>query len=128
MFLFTRQTFAYVQSQGKGLAKVARVVHSLCMSATKLRTDEPSPFVRSVASEVSAHMGRHGRMSAAQLSRETGLPYDTLARCLRGARPFTVEELEKIAGALGCLVSDFFREGRPVTIDQYPADNSVVAA
>lgn len=94
------------------------------MSATKLQGEaEPSPLVQSVASEVSAQMGRRGRISALRLADMTGLPYRTLSRSLHGQRPFTVEELEKIAGALGCLVSDFFREDYRVTTGRNVLDN-----
>ena len=77
------------------------------MSATKLSGGEPSEFVRSVAAEVNGQMGRRGRMSAVRLAKASGLPYRTLVRCLGGARPFAVDELEKIAAVLDCSVSDF---------------------
>lgn len=52
------------------------------------------------AQQVSAEMGRHGRMSGTELARESGVPYRTLMRCLNGERPFTVDELARIAIAL----------------------------
>jgi len=45
-------------------------------------------------------MGRHGRMTGTELARESGVPYRTLMRCLNGERPFTVDELARIATAL----------------------------
>ncbi|WP_414689935.1 helix-turn-helix domain-containing protein [Nocardioides sp.] len=58
-------------------------------------------------------MGRHGRISAVRLAAASGLPYRTLARCLSGARPFAVDELEKIAAVLDCAVSDFVSPAQP---------------
>lgn len=127
----TCQNLPHLSDRRKGLANVGVSCHSQSMSATKLQNGEPSPFVRSVADEVNAMLGRHGRMSGQRLSELTGLPYRTLNRCLKGQRPFAVDELEKIATALGCGVTDFMpraRTGEDPTTRRYPADNPVDSA
>ena len=54
----------------------------------------------SIAAEVRADLARK-QMSAAELSRETGISKAALSRKLRGESSFTVEELLTVADATG---------------------------
>lgn len=75
-----------------------------------------------VAQQVAAEMGRHGRMRGTDLARESGVKYRTLIRCLNGERPFTVDELARIAGVLNVdvheLLVDPKRDGGTVAARQ----------
>jgi len=76
------------------------------MDATKLSSE--ALHVRlAVANEVSAEMGRQGRISGQRLAADSGVPYRTLMRCLSGDRPFSVDELAEIARALRVPIGHF---------------------
>jgi lambda repressor-like predicted transcriptional regulator len=60
---------------------------------------------RNIAAHVSAALSTAGIPQRDAASR-TGLPMSTLSRRLTGNSPFTVTELDLIAGLLGCTVSD----------------------
>jgi hypothetical protein len=69
------------------------------MDATKL-SEAAINARRWTAEQVSAEMGRHGRMTGKELATQTGLPYRNLMRCLNAERPFTVDELARVAEVL----------------------------
>jgi lambda repressor-like predicted transcriptional regulator len=48
------------------------------------------------------------KISSARLSQETGIATSTLSRKLNGAFPFTTDELEVVAEALGVAPSQLF--------------------
>lgn len=62
-------------------------------------------------------MGRHGRMTGTELARESGVPYRTLMRCLNGERPFTVDELARIAAALDVALTKLLGTTGRKTVD-----------
>lgn len=64
---------------------------------------------QSVALRVRDAMESAGR-SARSLATETAIPHVTLARRLSGAVPFRVDELDRIAAALGVTTASFFGE------------------
>lgn len=60
-----------------------------------------------VATEVRAYLARR-RLSASKAAKAIGWKQQYLARRLSGDVPFRVDELEALAGLLGCRVTDFF--------------------
>ena len=70
-------------------------------------------------------LGRKG-WTVTRLAQVTGLPYDTLNRCVRGGRPFAVNELELIADALTCSVHELIpprKDGLSPTTGRKPRDS-----
>lgn len=73
--------------------------------------DQPN-YRTAVAAEVRAEMARQ-RVSVVRLSDTTGIPARSLARRLRGEGRLDIEELARIAAALGHTSSDFLPAAVP---------------
>jgi transcriptional regulator with XRE-family HTH domain len=63
------------------------------------KQSESGPLAAAVASEVRAAMGRH-RVSGIQLANMTGISQNYIAKRLRDEAPFTLNDIERICGAL----------------------------
>lgn len=70
------------------------------MSTLRVVPDQPARLNDRVAAEVRANMARV-RMTQTELAEVLGLTQSVVSKRLRGKIAFTVEDLEKIAGALG---------------------------
>lgn len=74
------------------------------MDTTVITMDTNEALARRIADEVRAAMADK-RISQRDLAQATGLPLVTLNRRLTGvSKPFDVEELARVAGALGLSV------------------------
>lgn len=70
------------------------------MSTLKVVPDQPSRLTDRVADEVRANMAR-ARMTQTELALVLGLTQSAVSKRLRGKIAFSVDELEKVADALG---------------------------
>jgi transcriptional regulator with XRE-family HTH domain len=70
------------------------------MSTLKVVPDQPSRLTDRVADEVRANMAR-ARMTQTDLAVVLGLTQSAVSKRLRGKIAFSVDELEKVADALG---------------------------
>lgn len=61
---------------------------------------------KGIARAVSAAL-RDASIAQRDAAARTGIPLSTLSRRLTGNSPFTVTELDLLAGLVGCTVSDF---------------------
>lgn len=72
--------------------------------------DSPQDIAAATAATVKAELGEQG-ITLAQAARDTGIPFSTLHRRLRGTPPgFSVTELSSLASLLGMDVSDLLRQ------------------
>lgn len=67
---------------------------------------------RAIAAHISQQLITRDR-SQNWLSEKTNIPRSTLKRSLTGSRPFNVEELNSIAGALDLGITDLVRPAEP---------------
>lgn len=73
---------------------------------TALTVERDEPLRAVVAEEIRAAMARR-RLSGAGVARAVGKSQSYVSRRLTGETAFDLDDLEKIAGALGCRVNDF---------------------
>lgn len=78
-----------------------RSSHNLSgMTTLNVVPDQPASLTELVATEVRVNMARI-RMTQTQLAGVLGLPQSAVSNRLRGKVPFTVDELQTVAAALG---------------------------
>lgn len=77
------------------------------MGTSLSHMDTPDETSVQVASVVAKALGDAG-ISQREASARTGIPITTLVRRLGGKSSFKVDELEALAGIIGCTITSFF--------------------
>lgn len=88
-------------------------VVALLTVMSRREPEQPGELTRAIAREIRAEMGRQ-QISAVVLAQRSGVGYRTLIRYLNAERTFSLEVLDKLAGALGMTGTAIMVAARPL--------------